>query len=61
MRTALLATVVVLAAGCVGKSKYNALMTDYEALVAENASMAKDLDACKRQKPPSPKRVRDGQ
>jgi outer membrane murein-binding lipoprotein Lpp len=58
---ALMAAAVFLAAGCVGKSKYNALMSDYEALVSENEKMAKDLEACGRKKPPSPQRVRDGQ
>ena len=47
MRTVLLAMTVFLAAGCVGKARYNALMTDYEALVGENEKMAQDLKACK--------------
>lgn len=58
MRTLLLGVVVFLAAGCVGKGKYNALMSDYEALVSENQDMAKDLEACKRKKRPPPTRAR---
>lgn len=58
--TLIVGLLLIGASACVGKGKYNALMDDYNALVSENASMAKDLEACQdrvRRKPPSPRRV----
>lgn len=35
-----------LTVACVGKSKYEALKTDYDTLVEENRSLANDLQSC---------------
>ncbi|MFK7931011.1 MAG: hypothetical protein AB8H79_22690 [Myxococcota bacterium] len=47
MRSLSLAIVLVLASGCVGKARYDALKTDYDALLEEQRALATELKQCK--------------
>jgi len=47
MRLALLCLLALGTAGCVSKARYNALKTDYDDLITDNARLAQELQTCK--------------
>jgi hypothetical protein len=47
MRIVVISLLAVLASGCVGKAKYNALQDQYQTAVQENEALAQKLVNCK--------------
>lgn len=61
MRSLSVLAVLVLTSGCVGKARYEALKTDYDALLQEQQVLADELKTCNadRAKQPDPTPLKD--